>query len=95
MIKTLRIMNERATGEQRVKGVRDLPLMELVGMMPSAVPPYPPDTMEVSLRLGPDTITCCRSCKWFGRTGITKEGRGLRREFRVDVYSLEGDKHYC
>lgn len=95
MIKTLRIMNERATGEQRVKGVRDLPLMELVGMMPSAVPPYPPDTMEVSLRLGPDTITCCRSCKWFGRTGITKEGRGLRWECRVDVYSLEGDKHYC
>lgn len=42
---------------------RHTPLMELVGMMPSAVPPYPPDTMEVSLRLGPDTITCCRSCK--------------------------------
>lgn len=70
----------------------DAPLMELVGMMPSAVPPYPPDTMEVSLRLGPDTITCCRSCKWRGRTGTTKEGRGSPRECRADVYSLEGDK---
>lgn len=38
-----------------------LPLMELVGMMPSAAPPQPPDTMLVSFRFGPDTITCCKS----------------------------------